>query len=124
MKKLIIVDDDPAIMDAIQLVFDKQYSVVGYDNAESILNMEFEMPDLFILDKQLSGISGVDVCKFLKNNVLTQHIPVVMISASPAIQVWSKDCRPDAVIEKPFPIKLMRETVTKLIGGAVRSSSL
>lgn len=122
MKKLIIVDDDPAIMDAIQLLFENRYSVVGYSDANSILNMEFEMPDLFILDKQLSGISGVDVCKFLKKDIRTKHIPVVMISASPAIQVWSKDCNPDAIIEKPFPIKLMRETVARLIGGGGSSS--
>jgi len=114
MKKIIIVDDDPAIADAIQMVFDcTLFDVTVYKNATVILNNIYEPPDLFILDKQLSGVDGLDVCRQLKSQETTRHIPVIMLSASQHLERITRDAGADDFIEKPFPIDVLRGMVAK-----------
>ena len=105
-KRIIIVDDDESILDIFQIIFERAgYEVEILAEATTIMNNNFEVPDLFILDKQLSGQDGFDVCKFLKNQAETQEIPVVMVSAIPGLKDLHAQAGADAYIEKPFEIK-------------------
>ena len=74
-------------------------------NGEDLLKNKFTLPDVFLIDKQLSGYDGLDICRHLKNKGRTKNIPVIMISASPNIGSLSKEAGADAFIEKPFEIK-------------------
>jgi len=67
MKKLIIIDDDPSILDVLRLVLGESYQVTTYPDGSPILNGTFDLPDLFVLDKQLSGTDGLDLCRLLKH---------------------------------------------------------
>lgn len=117
MKKLIIVDDDPGIQDAISLVFGApSYEVTIFDSADPILSGDFELPDLFILDKQLSGVDGLELCRYLKSNESTREVPVMLVSASPNVLNLSKNCGAEAAIEKPFRSKDLRALVEMLVG--------
>jgi DNA-binding response OmpR family regulator len=116
MKRIIIIDDDPGIQDAFQLIFDpREYSVDIHPCGEKVLNNDFEMPDLFILDKQLSGVDGLDICRFLKSQESTKHIPVIMLSANPHIHILAKPAGADDALEKPFKLKTLRELVAKYL---------
>jgi DNA-binding response OmpR family regulator len=116
VKRIIVVEDDPGILDALSEVFDAAiYDVTNFRDAEPILNGRYERPDLFILDKQLSGIDGLDICRFLKKQESTKDIPVIMLSASPGIDKMAKAAGADDAIEKPFTLKLMRETLNKYL---------
>jgi CheY-like chemotaxis protein len=57
-----------------------------YANGELLMHNDFELPDLFIIDKQLSGIDGLELCRFLKAQEATRNIPVIIISASRTFQ--------------------------------------
>src|SRR5215469_15844482 len=103
MKQIIIADDDPGIRDIFQLILKRAgYGVTVYANGEVLMDNDFELPDLFILDKQLSGVNGLEVCRFLKNQESTKNIPVIMISASPYIKGNVDEAGADDFIEKPF----------------------
>ena len=115
MKNIIVVDDDPGILNALSSIFADIYKVTNFGNAEPILNGRYELPDLFILDKQLSGVDGLDICRFLKKQESTKDIPVIMLSASPGIDRMAKAAGADDAIEKPFPIKLMRDVLNKYL---------
>lgn len=118
MKRIVIVDDDSAIQDAFQLVFKPtEYEVVIYNSGEPLLNMDFELPDLIILDKQLSGVDGLDVCRFLKSQEQTKNIPVLMLSASMSIRQLAKNAGANDALEKPFKIKALREIASRLMAG-------
>ena len=118
MKKIIIIDDDPGILDSIRLVFSQlDYHITNYTNGNAILAGKFEMPDIFIIDKQLPGIDGLDICKYLKKNEATKDIPVIIMSASPSIDKAAKAAGSTGFIEKPYTIKLLREMVAKFISG-------
>ena len=69
------------------------------------------LPDLFLLDKQLAGADGTDICRFLKGQQKTKNIPVVMISANPGIKEISVDAGADAFIEKPFAKNVFLKTI-------------
>lgn len=116
MKKIVIVDDDPAIQDAFRLIFAREkYEVTIYTDASFLFTEAFIIPDLFILDKQLSGIDGLDLCRMLKSRADTKDVPVVILSASPGILRLASEAGADDVLEKPFRIMSLMETIRRYI---------
>lgn len=115
-KKILVTDDDPGIRDIFKIIFE----TAGYDvqmiiNGDDLLNNKFDIPDLFLLDKQLSGVDGIDICRYLKEQKATSHLPVIMISANPNIGKLSEAAGADAYIEKPFEVKHLLEMVERYI---------
>ena len=115
-KKILINDDDEGVRDIFKLIFERAgYDVNIYEEAVSILKNDFTNPDLFLLDRQLSGQDGLKVCKFLKSQLATKHIPVIIVSATPGIGELAQQAGADDFIEKPFQIKDLLEVVEKWI---------
>ena len=114
--KVILIEDDPGIREALQVVLDRAgYEAIIYPDGVAILEGNFPLPDVFIIDKQLSGIDGLDICRYLKNREETKHIPVIMTSASPHTANLAKEVCADDFIEKPFKNKHLLELVSKHI---------
>ena len=114
MKKIIIIDDDPGIQDAASMIFDEaEYEVTVCPNGNKILAGDFDIPDIFIIDKQLPGVDGLEICKHLKTREATRNVPVILMSASPSISEFSKSAGAEDFIEKPYSIKQMRTLVVK-----------
>ncbi len=115
-KKIMVADDDPAIVDAIKLILELyDYDVSTTVNGETIYKMEKEYPDLLLLDIWMSGQDGREICKYLKNNPLTKHIPIIMISASRDIMQSAKDAGANDFIAKPFQMNEVLEKIEKYI---------
>jgi DNA-binding response OmpR family regulator len=112
MKRIIIVDDDPATQDAYKMIFDPhEYEVIIYANGNALMDEQTPIPDLYLLDKQLSGVDGFDICRFLKSREQTRHVPVIMLSASPNIKQLAEIAGADDTLEKPFSINDLRALV-------------
>ncbi|WP_276485593.1 response regulator transcription factor [Paraflavitalea pollutisoli] len=119
MKRIIIVDDDPAILEAFHLILGRAgYSVSSYVNGQVLLTLPLPPVDLILLDKQLSGADGLDICQRLKQQPETKHIPIVMLSASPHVRPLAMNACADDFLEKPFRMKDLLEMVKKHIGMA------
>lgn len=117
MKRIIFVDDDPDIQEMFKLIFEKAgYEIVVFPDGRSLLKNGYKLPDVIILDKQLPDIDGIDICRNLKCNKKTKHIPVIMLSANPDIKVLAANAGADASIEKPFSLKELRNMVAKYAG--------
>ena len=113
-RKILIADDDPGIRDIFKMIFeDAGYSVELKENGRDLLENNYKRPDIFLIDKQLSGIDGLNICRHLKSKKSTKDIPVIMISASPDIGPLSQKAGADDYIEKPFDLKRL----LKLIEG-------
>jgi CheY-like chemotaxis protein len=113
MKKIIFADDDPTIQDVMHLILDDEYEVISLLSGEKLLEDNFEIPDLFLLDRQLTDIDGLQVCRRLKSRDATHHIPVIVISAAQNITKLAKEAGADAVIEKPFQIRELRQVIAE-----------
>jgi DNA-binding response OmpR family regulator len=105
-KKILVADDDPAIVDSIQMILE----TVGYDvdttiNGNTVKEMKGNFPDLLLLDIWMSGQDGRDICKYMKAHSETQHIPIILISANRDTREIAKEAGADDFITKPFEME-------------------
>ena len=115
-KKILVTDDDPGVQDIFKIIFEKAgYDVTINDNGNAILENNFDNPNLFLLDKQLSGVDGLDICKYLKSQEGTRDIPVIMVSATPGLAPLAKSAGADDYLEKPFHLKDLLAMVAKYV---------
>ena len=115
-KKILVADDDPAIVESTKLILEE----FGYDvdttvDGQTIYKMEKDFPDLLLLDMWMSGQDGREICKYLKKENVTKHIPIIMISASRDIKGSAKDSGADDFIAKPFEMDDLITIVRKYI---------
>ena len=113
-KKILIVDDDSGIRDIFSIIFEKAgYSIEVIEDGNVVFQNKFIVPDLFLIDRLISGVDGLDICRYLKKNPETNNIPVVMISASPDIGPAALNAGADDYIEKPFDLSYLLSVVEK-----------
>jgi len=118
MKTIIIVEDDIAILEPMAIVLEMAgYSVIALSDGARVVNNDFSPPDLFLIDNQLGGLQGSDICRYLKNQEITKHIPVVLVSANPAIKKIATEVNAEGYLEKPFTMDELRNIVAKHING-------
>lgn len=116
MKQIILIDDDPGILEIIKIVFERAgFGVTIFNNGDPVLNNKFREPDIFIIDKQLSGVDGLDICRFLKQRSQERDTPVIIFSASRNIRQFAGEAGADDFLEKPFKTKALLDMVEKHI---------
>ena len=109
-----MADDDPAIIDVLTLMLEEAgYKVYASANGQTIADVNRICPDLILLDILMSGINGHDICKQLKNQPATKHIPVIMISANKDAKEIALNACADDFISKPFEMYNLMEKVAK-----------
>lgn len=114
MKKILVVDDDDAIREIFEIILNKAgFAVTMLADGDAVLEDRFEEPDLFLIDKQLKGIDGLDLCRHLKQRSSNCHTPVIIISASTRVDKAAKEAGADAFLEKPFKSKILIELIQK-----------
>ena len=114
LKKIVFVEDDYGILEVARFIFEKAgYDIALFASANSLL-LEELVPDAFILDKQLPDMDGLDLCRLLKSKPATQRVPVLMLSANPHIKQLAASAGADAVIEKPFDLNELLQTISEL----------
>ena len=117
--KILIADDDPGIRDIFNIILAKAgYDIEVKDDANEIFKNKFRIPDLFLIDRLLSGVDGLEVCRYLKSNEQTSHIPVVMVSASPDIGILAVKAGADDFVEKPFELSYLLKVIDRNINNA------
>lgn len=105
-KRILIVDDDPDILDVLHLTLpEEEYEVVEAHDGEEALNKAYERPpDLIILDNIMPKLTGTEVCQKLKKDILLRHMPVIMLTGKGDVKdkVKGLDAGADDYIVKPF----------------------
>lgn len=77
--------------------------------------MQVPFTDLILLDARLKGARGQDICKRIKADKNTSHIPIIMCSADNRIKVIAKEAGADDSIEKPFIMADLLKKIEKYI---------
>jgi len=81
--KILIVDDDEIIRVSLQAIMEDYFEVETLAMGLQTLDYcKSNIPDLILLDVNLPDISGLDVCRALKQNILFEHVPIVFITAT------------------------------------------
>ena len=83
--KILVVDDDPDILDAVTLILESQgYEVVtARDGIEGLANLKAEQPDLMVLDLMMPRMDGFAVCKELQDPRWSKYreIPILILTS-------------------------------------------
>jgi two-component system alkaline phosphatase synthesis response regulator PhoP len=82
-KKILVVDDDPDLVEATSMILkSKQYDVIAaYGGIEGLEKARSEKPDLIVLDVMMPDKDGYTVCKELKADPVLREIPVLLLTA-------------------------------------------
>src|SRR3990172_7747341 len=82
-KKILIVDDEPDILELISYNLKKEGLTIptAADGEEALQKVRLGHLDLIILDLMLPGIHGMELCRILRNNPRTAHVPIIMLTA-------------------------------------------
>ena len=108
-KKLVIVEDEPDILEVLIYNFDREgFEVTGSLEGDKGLKLiQQQMPDLVLLDLMLPGMDGLEICRQLKDSDLTQNIPIIMVTAKgeESDVVLGLGIGADDYISKPFSPK-------------------
>jgi signal transduction histidine kinase/DNA-binding response OmpR family regulator len=115
---LLIMEDNTELLNFIQSIFSEEYTVLVAEDGEAGLEMAKEtIPDLVISDVLMPKLDGVKVCKKLKNDFRTSHIPVILLTA-----LTSKEHEKEGIlggadeyITKPFDPALLKIKVDQLL---------
>lgn len=83
MSKVLIIDDDADIVEAMRLVLEKRgYKVsIASDGNEGLDKARAEKPDVIILDVMMPGLDGFEVARELKGDSQTRNISILMLTA-------------------------------------------
>ena len=113
-KKVMIIDNDPGILDSVKLLLEVcNYDVEATDDLSIVTDSRHELPDILLLDIWMSGVNGKDVCKQLKSRDLTRQLPIIMFSANREIAKIAQEAGADDYIAKPFELNDMLEKIER-----------
>ncbi|MDB5223587.1 MAG: response regulator receiver protein [Chitinophagaceae bacterium] len=116
-KKILVADDDPGIVDAMQILLeDEGYNVITTMDGGNIIRMYEQKPDLVFLDIWMSGINGSTICEKLKADPQTSDVPIILFSANRDTAEIAMQCGADGFLSKPFEIKELIAIVRKYTG--------
>jgi DNA-binding response OmpR family regulator len=107
MPRILIVDDDKALLEVIQsLLIRKGFEVDAHANWEDADNaIDKFQPQLILLDVFLSGVDGLEICRKLKASLRTSSIPVIIFSGYPRVaETVIYEYGADDFITKPFEV--------------------
>src|SRR4030065_377854 len=122
---ILIVDDENDILTRLKYNLEKAGFMVisAQDGPEAVNTAKKERPDLIILDIMLPGMEGTEVCKSLKGEEATRHIPIIMLTAKgeEIDRIVGFELGVDDYIIKPFsPRELVLRVKTVLKRGHER----
>lgn len=115
---LLIVEDNADLRNYLAQIFRSQYNIItandgqmGWDCAQQ------HHIDVVLSDIMMPKMSGIELCKKLKENTKTQHLPVVLITARTAdsIKLDSYNLGADDFISKPFDIDILKSKIHNLV---------
>jgi two-component system sensor histidine kinase ChiS len=116
---VIVVDDDPATLRIIEMLLDRNgYNVTTAPNGENALALLREkIPAAMILDVNMPGMSGFDVCQIIKRDQRFDKIPVIFLTAQNTPQDFKTGHDAGAVIYmvKPFSPERLLKAIRLLI---------
>jgi len=116
--RVLIVEDDDELAEFLIHELSFYYQVIAAKNGEEGIQKAITLkPDLVISDVMMPVTDGIELCRTLKNDVRTSHIPIILLTArySQEKEIEGFESGADAYVLKPFNLKLLLSRISNLL---------
>jgi len=111
-KKVLVIEDDGEIFNIIKyLITGMGYEVFPVNDIIGFEKIKLHNPDLLLIDDWHPNCIGHSLCQQVKNNPLTAHVPVILLSTSQRIMDLLMSCGANDYLQKPFDIEELKGKV-------------
>jgi len=120
MRKILIADDEPHILELLKLILQGKYEVAAVeDGMQALEYLKSNRPDLIILDVMMPRLNGYELCEKLKKDPKTKDLKIAMLSAKTQEKDIVKGLRlgADYYITKPFDPSRFESDVEAMLHG-------
>ncbi len=117
-KIILLIDDNADMRNYMRMILHNDYTIIEADNGSIGIELSIKfLPDIIICDIMMPGIDGFEVCKSLKENMFTSHIPIILLTACSLDEQKAHGfvSGADAYIPKPFNAQLLKIRIDRLI---------
>lgn len=115
---MLIVDDNEDMLNFLSSHFQASYTIVtAVDGVDALNKLKEQEASLIISDLMMPNMNGIELCKAVRNNQLTSHIPFILLTAKTDTEakITSMNCGADAYIEKPFSLQYLEACIKNLL---------
>lgn len=115
---VLVVEDNEAIREYIKSSLDNKFRVIAAPDGKEGLDLaQQNIPDIIISDIMMPIMDGIELCKHVKENILTSHIPVILLTAKDSIRDKEEgyDSGADSYLTKPFSAKLLISRINNIL---------
>ena len=112
--KILLVDDDPNHIQLVQYLLKGAYELtVTRTGEEALAQFRHQIPDLVLLDINMPGMSGIEVCKAIKEEDYNDDVVIIFLSGNDDVEERTKgyEAGADDYITKPFQIGEFRKKI-------------
>lgn len=121
--KLLVIEDNVELRKFYHTILSPSFKFFEADNGDEGISMAEELiPDIIISDVMMPGKNGYEVCKHLKTNLMTSHIPLIMLTAKDAPEqiVEGYNSGADAYVIKPFESEVLISQIHNILKNRER----
>lgn len=117
-KKVLILDDDPDILQICTIILKKKgFDVSTLNNSNEVQeHVRQYQPDVILMDNWIPGPGGIEATKQLKSSPDLHDIPVIFFSANSNVTQLAREAQADYFLQKPFDIAELEAIVQMAIG--------
>jgi diguanylate cyclase (GGDEF)-like protein len=122
--KILIIDDDPDILDVLELTLSDQFIVFQAANGQEGLKLaRLHSPDLIITDYKMPVMDGQEFCKAIKKDVFLQHTPIIILTGKGEVKdkVSGLEAGADDYVVKPFEPNELLARISMILRRTKRS---
>ena len=115
---LLLVEDNNDVRTFIKQIFENNYNIFEAENGEIAIEIaKSNSIDLIISDVMMPIMNGIELCKKIKTNILTSHIPILLLTAKTSQNSQKEGYKigADAYVTKPFDASILEQKVKNLL---------
>jgi len=122
---ILLIEDNEDLLQLMVKLLKRDYNIfTALNGKEGIVVVENEDVDLVVSDIMMPEMNGIEFCKYVKNNLDTCHIPVVLLTAKNKEEdrIEAYDSGADGFIVKPFNLTVLHAKIKNLLKGKERAA--
>ena len=122
-KRILYIEDNHDLRSYMTRILSQSFKVIDYENAEEAVNyLNNESVDIIISDIMLPGMQGDKFCAWVKGNMATSHIPVILLTAKTSKNdlLDGFKCGADDYLSKPFDVDILITRIYNMLENRKR----